>query len=257
MKTLYLNAQRELSVTLDGPSLLVHVGGDAARRYPFARLSRVVTRGEVKLSFPALCQLGTAGIPVLALSATDEPQGYFLPYKFRTARTQERLEDFLSRPDWAGCLGDWIRSVGRREILAAARMLGTGLRDPRPEAAARDLRAAATARIPSERFEGFLRSFQPLAASRVAKRLCEEGLDLERLPARRPDFDLIGVFVSLLAWRYFADLAGAAHFFRPPEGEGPPAFHECAAAWERLAEREDRRIGLLADEFFFWLGGAT
>ncbi len=254
MQPLYLDAEQTLRVDLDGPSLLVQSDTSAPRRFPFNRLSRVVVCGPVKLDTQALVECLRHGIPVTFLTADGAPAGAALPAQLRPSRLQERLEEFLARPNWREAYDNWRRAAERREILGALRRLRIRSRDLRPGAVALLLDEELDCRC--GRRKQAVCWLEGLAASLVSERLAEAGLSPEAAAGRRPDFHLATELTRLLLWGLKAELVAslAAGALTPPETERQ--WRRQLTAWfEERRGRESHRAGRLLDGFCYWLGG--
>ncbi len=256
MQPLYLDAEQTLRVELDGPSLLVHSERSAPRRFPFHRISRVVVCGPVELHTEALVECLRRGIAVTFLAADGTPAGAALPATLRPSRLEERVEEFLARPNWRELYDNWRRAAERREILGALRRLGARTRDLRPGSVALLLDEELDARCGRERRKQAASWLEGLAASLVSERLTELGLAPEAAAGRRPDFHLATELVRLLLWGLKAELAAAlaAGTLRPADTERQ--WRRQLAAWfEERRGRESHRAGRLLDGFSYWLGG--
>src|ERR1700752_4082824 len=95
---LYLSGGAETRIRVDGPSFLVEKPTEAGRRYPFERVTHIVVRGRIRLSWDFLSACGCVGIPVSFFTADGAPIAQLLPSSVTASSNQRRLEDFLEHP---------------------------------------------------------------------------------------------------------------------------------------------------------------
>lgn len=120
MPTLYLEAQTNSQVTLDGPALRIDCDGKAPRYLPLVRVSRIISASHIHWAQPALLQCASQGIPV---SFTDR-NGNVIAHLSGQAHSRQSLHAYLNalldRPDWYERYHDWLsaqRSLARRSLL--------------------------------------------------------------------------------------------------------------------------------------------
>ncbi|MCS6953259.1 MAG: CRISPR-associated endonuclease Cas1 [Bryobacterales bacterium] len=256
MKPLYLDADERVRLQLDGPSLVVISPSSAARRFPFSRLSRVVICGPVEVETQALVECLRHGIAVTFLASDGAPAGTALPAQLRPSRFEQRLEEFLERPNWREAYDNWRRAAERREILAALRRLGLRARDLRPNTVDLLLGEELEARCGRSRREEAVAWLRGLVASLVHERLVAVGVAPELVAGRRPDFHLAADLTALMLWMVKAELVAAlaAQALIPADRERP--WRRQLTAWfEERRARESHRAGRLLDGFSYWLGG--
>ncbi|MGQ3685904.1 MAG: CRISPR-associated endonuclease Cas1 [Candidatus Loosdrechtia sp.] len=80
-KTLYLNENSTLSVTLDGPSIVVKEEGKSGRRVPARVIQRVVITGNIKLETGLITLFTQNNVPVTFLDKKGDRVAVTLPYK--------------------------------------------------------------------------------------------------------------------------------------------------------------------------------
>jgi hypothetical protein len=255
MKPLYLDAEQPLRVELDGPSLVVATEAQAPRRFPFSRLSRVVVCGPVELPTPALIECLRRGIPVTFLTNDGALAGSALPAQTRTSGLDERLEEFLERPDWHSRYQDWRMAAERRQILNALARLRRRSHDLRPATVAALLDTTLDELAgPRARREAFC-WLEAAANAMFAELIAALGVSPHLVADRRPGFHLLGDLTALLLWRLKAELAAALS-----EKTLAPAcgrlWRRALASWfEQRRAAEHVRASRLLDGFLFWVGG--
>jgi len=215
-----------------------------------SRLSRIITWGAVELEHEALQRCAEVGIPITLLSASGQPQGFFLPWLPQRTRLHDLLADFLAQPHWRDRWTMWQYAMNRRAILASLARMGLRDEDPRESRARLALERAASRGKPVARVADTIRHLEALLTQRAAEALTAEGVRGEFL-ARHPDLDLIHAFAHILAWRYYNDLAEG---LLPVEPEVHLQRRTAAGAFERLSTRESARLGRLLGRFRVWLG---
>lgn len=243
-------------VLRDGPALRVVSEGRADGMYPFRLLARVIVCGPVEWDAGALLACLDQGIPVIFLTADGHPRAYCLAAQPRRQPLNDRLEEFLGRPDWHALYENWRRAAERREILGVLKRMGVRAPDLRPDRVTTLLldKAAAGA---GEVARAAIRYWAGLLAATVATKLFEAGAEAPLLIERRPGWNLPADFARIGAW---------AHYLWLPEfvGGPPDACTEPGSAafrrrlteiFERHRQETDRRLSLLLNRFVYWLGG--
>lgn len=115
-RPLYLLAAADTVVDLDGPSLMVRSRRRAPTRYPFVRVSRIVSGISVQWKGRALTECIARRIPVVFLERDGTPAGYLQPASRALSTPGGLLEELLSRPDWCEHHANWLRSERRRVV---------------------------------------------------------------------------------------------------------------------------------------------
>ncbi len=95
-RTLYLNENKGLRVSRDGPSLLIKADGGAAQRVPIRLVGRVVIIGNVKLEAGAITLFTEHHIPVVFINRSGEESAVAIPYNHRLPKHYEEQRVFLS-----------------------------------------------------------------------------------------------------------------------------------------------------------------
>lgn len=113
---LYLISSRSLSARIDGPALKISGPGEPVRRYPFARLSRVIAGETVDWQGRAIAMLLRQGIPIVLLEQSGGVSGYLQAALHHGSDLAQMLHEFSTRPDWEGKYQDWQRSIRMRLV---------------------------------------------------------------------------------------------------------------------------------------------
>lgn len=124
MRPLYLDGNRQWTVTLDGPALSVLADERARARYPLHRLARVVCHRSVSWATDALIACLNAGVPILFLDSRNAPVGWCYGRRRRESTLTELIRLAVDEPDWETRWGDWYVSHERELIAAALRTAG-------------------------------------------------------------------------------------------------------------------------------------
>lgn len=198
-KPLYLDARRPLGVEVQGPALSLEREDRAPVWYPFARLSRIVSRGPVHWSGEALCACMTAAVPVLFLDEDGRPAGLCTGSLRRVAGLDEHLETALAAPDGAARFADWQRSQEHRLIHHLARALGWAQAPERPLDAARRLERALRERHGEDHGER-LRWYMSLLAAHAHHVLTDAGISPAHLGGEIGGLNLGQEITHLAAW---------------------------------------------------------
>jgi hypothetical protein len=111
---LYLAGPRDALVDVDGPGFVVSARQRATRRYPFVRVSRVVTNRQVRWQTQALQACFDRGIPIVWVNGDGTAVGYLQPALRSPSRLHGLLEEYLARPDWREHFDAWLRSERMR-----------------------------------------------------------------------------------------------------------------------------------------------
>lgn len=244
-KTLYL-AGNEMRVRLDGPSLVVHSGSEAGRRFPIGRLRRIVCSRGAGLPWDALQACGEAGVCVLSLRKDGSPRAMWMPGHAEDAGLSALVEEWLDRGSWKAEWSNWCANRESREIAATARTLRVLLRDPRPAVARRVLIDGW-----SEERKGLAAALKGLLYSHVGMRLVQVGLDPVVLIGNQREFDPVKKLTEILQWRHLCDLRE-----RPDadDSSGGNSWRTAVELYEAMAMREEHRIEALLDAWRGWLG---
>ncbi len=257
VKPLYIEGPEPARVRLDGPALVIVREGRAPRRYPLGRISRVVAGGRIHWDHEALVACLDHGVTITLLAPDGSARGFGLPACDPATRDNQRLEEFLSRPDWRSLYDNWLRAYERREILYLGKLLRARFADLRAPAVQETLEARWARRFPAAVVRGLKTQLDGLLAGRIAQHLELRKYAPPLLADRRPGFHFPRDLARLLGWRLWADLdrylRRLAVARRSPSPEN--CRHELRTLYETLHRREDRRIAYAIDNFRFWLGG--
>lgn len=249
-RTLYVSGAG-VRVHLDGPSLSVRKQGEADRRFPLCRLSRVVCSSAAGLPWDALQACGEAGLTVLALKADGTPRGIWMPWVAARTGIGELVEEWVESGRWKGGWSIWCAGRESREMATTAWKLKTRLPDLRPPLARRHLLEVGGIGVSTYR-RWLLEGLRGLLYSHVGTRLLKCGFDPLLLAGRQPGFEPARRITEILHWRHIADVSRITVETGEP---GDRLLLSSANIYESLAEREERRIREFIDAWAGWLGG--
>ncbi len=117
MQPVYLNAPGVRRVTLEGQALKIHSRDVADRFFPLQRLGRIISRGSVQWSTPALLQCMKMGIPVTFLDDRGQAVGICYSAWTQYSSLSELLDSFFTTDSGPQKLVDWFRSYSRTSLL--------------------------------------------------------------------------------------------------------------------------------------------
>ena len=109
----YLNAPGVRRVTLEGPALRIHNRDKADQYLPISRLARIVSRGRIHWSMPALVQCLKSGVPVTFLDREGRAVGFCVSAWTQYSPLNELLEGMFASDRGPVRLVDWFRSQSR------------------------------------------------------------------------------------------------------------------------------------------------
>jgi hypothetical protein len=115
-RPLYLAGPRDATVDAEGPGLVVSAKSRALRRYPFARVSRVVSNRHMQWKARAIQACLEQGIPIVWVDGAGVAVGYLQPRLRVPSRLHDVLQELLSRPDWRQHFDAWLRSERMRAV---------------------------------------------------------------------------------------------------------------------------------------------
>jgi hypothetical protein len=121
---LYIAAQGETFVGLDGPALRVSQPGSADRLFPLCRIGRVHTSPRADWEQTALLACAEVGIPVVFVDDDGQILARLLGRPGERDELRSRLVEFLLRPEAAGMLRYWMDQSRHRAARWAALKLG-------------------------------------------------------------------------------------------------------------------------------------
>lgn len=117
---LYLYGRQPTSVGIDGPALKVEVAARASRRFPFARIARIISGHRVEWRAEALSCCQQQRLPIVFVGADQQVTGYLQPIQAMRSRLDRLIEEFVDRPDWSAHYHNWQRAE-RMDLLLAWR----------------------------------------------------------------------------------------------------------------------------------------
>jgi hypothetical protein len=253
-RTAYLDGTNAaLRVVLDGPSLVVAASGTGPQRLPFARLRRVVVRGEVAFDGRAVPALLRAGVSLTFVDRDGGPVGHGLPCVPCRCDLAGLLDEAAILAEWPDLLDAWRTGEERRGLARLASRLA--LRPGGWRAAALDrhlsgwlsVRCGPQPLVPPAqllaRLEGLLRA-------ELSAALARHGLGARFQDRRAPELDLLAAMAGLMRWELWPTALGLAAYLRdhPAKHRTEVAVMRRLARWlDADAEGRARRLaGLLA-----------
>ena len=113
---LYLRGLRRTNVQSDGPSLVVVSEQAAPKRYPFSRISRVISRGNIDWRASALAACINESIPIVFVDGDGAPTGYVLPAAAAPSRLDRVLREAFELPTGVTQYNTWRRAERMRVL---------------------------------------------------------------------------------------------------------------------------------------------
>lgn len=136
LKPLYIAANDDLRIVLDGPTIAVlGSAGIPPRSVPLRLVSRLVVMGEPRMSVSVLMACMESGIPVSIFARDGALRGCCLPGAGRKAERNDLLHDLIATPGWRERYDDWLRSAQRRAQSEALARMGEDRAQPSADAA--------------------------------------------------------------------------------------------------------------------------
>jgi len=120
-KTLYLNENKDVSVTRDGPSLWVVQKGKAGIRVPARRVDRVVISGNVRFDSGMLTLFTERGVPITFLNPQGEPTATAMGIRAPDWALRERQYLLGTTPEGRLHGENWLRAKKRERRLSLLR----------------------------------------------------------------------------------------------------------------------------------------
>lgn len=170
-KPLYLHGCEPLHVRLDGPALRVHKQQSDDRRFPLARISRVVVSGAVDWDWDARLACEESGIVVCLLRADGLPCAQWIGQRSSRSTFAEDWRHFLEGADDDALFRQWRVRAREQAIRLCAFCLGLGHRDVRTLAA-----QVGRLTTTDARFRAAKRRLYGLAHARSLEELTKLGL---------------------------------------------------------------------------------
>jgi hypothetical protein len=124
MRPLYIDGSPGCRVVLDEPALRVVVPDKADQLFPLSRISRVVCKGVVDWSMPALLACADAGVNLLFLQKNGEVRARWLGRGNERQSLTQRLVDLLARADGKERYDNWYLSMQKLAARSFARRMG-------------------------------------------------------------------------------------------------------------------------------------
>lgn len=116
-KPLYLATRDPLRIGAQADSLVVHQATKSVRRFPLARIDRILCGSQADWSGEALALCMASGVTITWISGRGDVLGQCAPHQGDSASRTAQLERFLEHPDWAARYSNWLR--GRRMTVLA------------------------------------------------------------------------------------------------------------------------------------------
>ena len=227
MRPLYIDGLPGCRVVLDEPALRIVVPDKADQLFPLSRISRVVCKGVVEWSMPALLACADAGITLLFLENNGEVRARWLGRGGERQSLTQRLVDLLARADGQERYENWYLSMQKLAARSFARRMG--LEDWR-EVSINDLRQRLALGLSDE---GAFRAnvLQGLLQSELLNWLPECGFCSDDEALLTSDLDLASDLSKVLLWDFYPSLLAA------DEPEKSTALVAMATLYQ---QREDR-----------------
>ncbi len=113
-RPLFLTRQGGIAVAHDGPALIVRAGRRTPMRYPFARLSRIVSNLAVDWQAAALTACIRAGVPVVFVERDGKVAGVVQPMARSASNLNRLIDEWLAESDWRDTYENWLRAERMR-----------------------------------------------------------------------------------------------------------------------------------------------
>jgi hypothetical protein len=120
MSVLYLQRDKDLEVSIDGPALVVRAGGAARRLFPLQRLQRVHLPVSARVDSRVLVACARAGVIVAFTDRQGRVVTWCLPGGDTPGYLCHLLEQFEQRSDWIDRYQDWLRAQQQPIVTALA-----------------------------------------------------------------------------------------------------------------------------------------
>ncbi len=109
-KPLYLATGIRLRIIAQAASLVIQQAEKSDRRFPLARIDRIVCGSQTDWSGEALSLCMATGVTITWVSGHGEVLGHCASTRCIAADRETRLEAFLEHPDWESRYRDWLRN---------------------------------------------------------------------------------------------------------------------------------------------------
>lgn len=107
MQTIYLEKESGVTITRDGPALVVVSEGEAARLFPLERLGRVVLHKSAEISSRVLIECAQAGVVFCFTDKRSNPIAWCLRQVDSSSTLGSLWREFIGRTDWSDSLFQW------------------------------------------------------------------------------------------------------------------------------------------------------
>lgn len=114
---LYLRGTVSTCVTVDGDAILVKRHESAPLRYPFARISRVLSGARVEWTARAIAACLRRDIPIVFVDHAGHPHGYLNAIQRKPSRLDDLLDEALSHPESFRQHESWLRAERMRVLF--------------------------------------------------------------------------------------------------------------------------------------------
>ncbi len=122
-RTLYLNENKGLEVTRDGPSVWIKEDGKAGRRIPVRLVGRVVVIGNLKIEAGVITLFTENDIPVTFMNRKGREVAVTIPYNHNLPRHYEEQRVLLDTEENENKVKTWISSKRRDFHLSTVKRL--------------------------------------------------------------------------------------------------------------------------------------
>ncbi|GAB4362651.1 MAG: hypothetical protein Kow0060_19000 [Methylohalobius crimeensis] len=243
MQPLYLNAPEVRRVSLDGPALKVVTRRQADRHFPLPRLSRVVSRGPIAWTSPALLECLRRGVPVTFLNREGQLLGMSFGAYPQDSGFNRLLDAYFSLEAGPQRLVDWFRSHSRSRLLALLRRQKLHL----PDLRIRAVRQALGEELKHRRrriHPSLLHRLRPLTTAQVGETLTAYRIQPAILEPIHDWRGLTCYLTGLLEWEWWEwALSGRLRLAGPADQHAITACYETHAA--AIGDRTRNWIGRL------------
>lgn len=202
MRPLYIDGSPGCRVVLDQPALRVCLPEKADQLFPLTRVSRVVCKGVVEWSMPALLACADSGITVLFLERNGKVRARWLGHGNARQSLTQRLVDLLARADGPALYENWYLSMEKLAARSFARRLGFG--DWREISVVQLRKQLALALAETGRRRANL--LQSLLHAELLAWLADADLGSDDEALLDDKLDLAGDFSKLLLWDFYPAL---------------------------------------------------
>ena len=107
MQTIYLEKESGVTITRDGPALVVALEGEAVRLFPLARLGRVVLHKSAEISSRVLIECAQAGVVFCFTDKRQNPIAWCLRQVDSGSNMGSAWREFIGRTDWSDSFFQW------------------------------------------------------------------------------------------------------------------------------------------------------